>query len=104
MLCCGGIFAAESGEDGVEVFEAGVLDDDAAFALLVLDVDLEAEGALEAVLGFADVGVFGLGWLCFFLRLGFRVDEALNVAFGLADGEVEGHDLLGGGGDGFWGV
>ncbi len=54
------LFAAQRGEDGVEVFEAGVLDDDAAFALLVFDVDLEAEGALEAVLGFADVGVFGL--------------------------------------------
>ena len=64
--------AAESGEDGVEVFEAGVFDDDAAFALFVLDVDLEAKGALEAVLGFADVGVFGLGWLYFFLWLWLR--------------------------------
>ena len=65
--------AAECGEDGVEVFEAGVFDDDSAFALFVLDVDLEAEGALEAVLGFADVGVFGLGWF-------------LSSFFGLASG------------------
>src|SRR5260370_40152582 len=100
----GRLFAAQSGEDGVEVFEAGVLDDDAALALLVLDVDREAESAPQAVLGFADVGVFGLGGFRVFLRLCFGVDEALDVAFGLADREIEGHDLLRGGGDGFGGV
>ena len=64
--------AAQGGEDGVEVFEAGVLDDDPAFAFLVLDVDFEAEGALEAVLGLADIGVFGLGGLYFFLWVWIR--------------------------------
>jgi hypothetical protein len=40
------LLAIEGGKDGVEVFETGVLDDDAAFAVFVLDVNLEAESAL----------------------------------------------------------
>src|SRR5260370_42035807 len=91
------LLPAERAEDGVEVFEAGVFDDDAALALLVLDVDLEAEGALQAVLGFASVGVFGVGGFCVLLGFGFGIGEALNVAFGLASRESWRHDLLGGG-------
>ena len=34
------LFAAEGGEDGVEVFEAGVFDDDFAFAFFVFDAGL----------------------------------------------------------------
>src|ERR1017187_4871947 len=46
-------------EEGVEVFQAGVFDDDFAAAVVVFDVNLEAEGALKPVLDFADVGVDG---------------------------------------------
>ncbi len=51
-------------EDAVEVFEGFVFEDDLAFAVLVLDLNPEAEGALELLLGFADVRVedaLGLG-------------------------------------------
>ena len=59
----------ERGEDGVEVFEAGILDDDAAFAFFVFDFDLEAQGALEAALGFADVASGP------FVRSSYHADE-----------------------------
>ena len=94
---------SKSGEDGVEVVKTGVFDDDFALALLVFDGDFEAEGAAELILGFADVGVLGDDGLGVGLGAGFGVEEALDVVFGAADGEVEGEDLLRGGGDGFGG-
>ena len=99
-----GLFAAEGGEDGVEVFEVSVFDDDFAFALLVLDLNLEAQRAAEAILCLANVGIFGLGRFCFFFRFGFRVYEVLDIALGLADGEIECQDLLGCCADGFRGL
>ena len=54
----------EGFEDAVEVFEGFVFEDDLALAVFVLDLDAESEGALELLLGFADVGVedaLGLG-------------------------------------------
>jgi len=44
-------------KDAVEVFEGLVFEDDLAFAFFVLDLDAEAQGALELLLGFADIGV-----------------------------------------------
>ena len=80
----GGLFAGETFDEGVEIFEAGVFDDDSAAAVFVFNVNLEAEGALEELLGFADVRVdfwFGLGLLFGF----FRVDEVLYVGLSLAN-------------------
>ncbi len=54
----------EDFEDAVEVFEGFVFEDDLALAVFVLDLDAEAQGALELLLGFADVGIedaLGLG-------------------------------------------
>ena len=66
------LFGGKRVEQGVEVFEAGVLDDDAAAAVFVLNADLEAECALELVLGFLDVGVdFGLFRLFLFRLFAF---------------------------------
>ena len=61
-----------------------------------------AEGAAELVLGFADVGILLADRLRFF-DLAFGIEEVGDVAFGGADGEMEGENLLGCGGDGFRG-
>ncbi len=74
-----------SGEDGVEVLDAGVLDDDSAFALLVFDRTLRPRRrwrgpALRGHWGLAVPRLIGFLW--FF----FGIEEALDVGFGLADG------------------
>ena len=76
------VLGGERGEEGVEVFEARILNDYAAFPSLVFDTNLQPKTALQHVLCFADVGI-----LCFlFYGFGgflFRVEEALDVAFSL---------------------
>jgi hypothetical protein len=44
-------------EDTVKVFEGLVLENDLAFAVLVLDLNAQSEGALELLLGFAHIGI-----------------------------------------------
>ena len=58
------LFASQVLEQGVKVFELGVLDDDFAAAVVVIDGDFEAERALQAILDFADVGIDGRFWRC----------------------------------------
>src|ERR1700689_55537 len=94
---------SKRGEDGIEIVNAGVLDDDAALAFSVFDGDFEAERAAEVVLGFADVGVLNVHWFGFGFGLGFGMEQALDVVLGASDGEMEGQNLLRGSGDGFGG-
>ena len=63
----------------------GVVDNDFAVAVVVLDVDLEAQGALEALLDFADVGIDSRLGLGFLLGGALGVQQALDEAFGLAN-------------------
>ena len=92
----------EGGQEGVKIFKGGVFDYYAAFAFFVFDFDAEAEGALKSDLGFMDVGVlFCFSLLSFFefAGSGLRMNEVVDVGFGLADGHGKGGDLLGGGDD-----
>src|ERR1700691_4034298 len=82
-------------KEGIEVFELGVFDNDFAATLVVFYVDPEAEGALEAVLDLADVGVDGGSWFGVFLAGLFWVQEALNVGFRLANRKRKSNDALG---------
>ncbi len=60
-------FSGQVFQQAVEVFEPGVFDDDFAAAVVVFDLDLEAEGALETFLDFANIGINGWLGLNFFL-------------------------------------
>ena len=82
-----GSFAGQVLEQGVEVFELGVLDNDFAAAVMVFNVDLEAQGSLQAFLDLADIGIDGRLWFNFFLCRFFRVDETLDVVLCLANRE-----------------
>src|SRR6185312_9941192 len=74
------LLTAEGREDGVEVFEVSVFDDDLALALFVFYADFEAEVAADAVLGLADVWVFGLSFLLIlFVLFGFWVYQTLHI-------------------------
>ena len=79
----------------VEIFQLGVFDDDLAAAVVVFDVDFQAEGALQALLHFADIGVnrrLGLGLL---LGSALGMQQALNVGLGLANRKRKSDDTLG---------
>ena len=43
----------------VEIFQLGVFDDDLAAAVVVFDVDFQAERALQTFLDFADIWING---------------------------------------------
>src|ERR1019366_1147595 len=78
------LLLAQRRQNRVEVVHSGVLDNHAASALLVLDMDLQAEAALEPILRLVHVRVLRRrrgGDLRLGLRLG--VDEALDVRLGL---------------------
>ncbi len=82
-------------EPNAQVFQLGVLDDDLAATVVVLDGHFESQGALQAVLHLADIGIDDRLRLGFLFRL-VRIEQALNHAFGLPDGEGQGDDALGG--------
>ena len=95
------LWGLEHFKDAIEVFEGLVFEDDFAFAVFVLDLDAKSEGALELLLGFADVGIedalgFGGG--------GFGVHEVVDRAFELADGHGELNGAVGEAQHGFLGV
>src|SRR5208337_2613733 len=95
LINTGPSFSRQLLEQQVEVFQPGVFDDDFAVAVVVFNVDFEAQGALQAVLDFADVGVDG--------RLGFRIllcglfgmQKALDVVLCLANRKRTSDDSLG---------
>src|SRR5438876_3679474 len=89
----GGLLSGELLEEGVEVFEAGVLDDDSAAAFVIFDMDLQTEGALQALRYLLDVRIDGrLGFGLFLLALG--VEEGLNVGLCLSDRERKSDNAL----------
>ena len=94
MGCVGRILiSGELLEEGIEVFEAGVLDDDFAAALVIFDVDLQTEGALEALRYFLDVRIYGrlgLGLLLFALG----VEEGLDISLRLTNRERKSDNAL----------
>ena len=78
----------------IEVFQLGVFDDDLAAAAVVLDVHLESQRALQALLHFADVGVKRSYWLGFLLYDAFRMKQTLDVTFCLTNRKRKSGDAL----------
>ena len=79
----------------IELFQFGVFNDDAPAAFAVFHPHFQSQGALESQLNVADVRIDG-----FFLLLpcsfaGFRVEQSLHIALGLAYAHRESRDLLG---------
>ena len=55
----GPLLAGYRFEECIEVFQAGVFNDHPAAAVLVFDRDLETQGSLQRVPGFAHIGIQG---------------------------------------------
>lgn len=80
----GHLFCRNPFHKGVEILKTGVLDDYFTAAVVVLDCDFEAESALQALLGVANVRVdrrrrFG-SFLCLTAGVDQFLDEALRLA------------------------
>ena len=71
---------AEGVQDGIEIVDPGVLDDDPSLASPVFNGDLQAKAAAQLLLGVAHIGVEHLDRL-FRLGLALRVQQALHHAF-----------------------
>ena len=72
-------------KQSVEVLQPGVFDDDSAAAVVILDLYLQAQGALQPGLHFAHIWINGGSRFCVFLRGLFWMQEALNVGLRLAN-------------------
>src|SRR5271168_769860 len=44
-------------EQGIEVFQAGIFDDHSSAAVLVFDRNLQTQGSLQSIPGFANIGI-----------------------------------------------
>lgn len=82
-------------EQGVEVFQLCVFDDDFAAATVIFDVNLEAEGTLQTLLDFANIGVDGRLRLGIFLSGALGMEESLNVILCLANRKRKSGNSLG---------
>src|ERR1700692_1751265 len=71
-------------EQGIEVFQAGIFDDDASATVLVFDRNLQTQGSLQRIPRFANIRIERCFLFFFTLRFLLRVEQSLHITFRLA--------------------
>src|SRR5579871_6383460 len=85
--------AGELFQKGIEVFQLGVFDDDFPSAIVILDVDLQAQRSLQLLLDLANIGIDGRLRLGLLLRIPFWMEYPLNISLSLANRKRKRVDL-----------